>query len=124
MAETEGREKQDIGQDEAYIVNLKKIVELAADRDDRNRLWFDVIISQAVALNNNMTTAISGINSQMLGMVKQSRVPADKTAENIIGVNETDHIVGQILNSPWAEAMKTLMSQVIAASTKQSESKK
>jgi len=115
MAETEGRAKQDIGQDEAYIVNLKKVVELAADRDDRNRLWFDMIISQAVALNNNMTTAISGINSQMLGMVKQSRVPADKTAENTIGVNETDHIVGQILNSPWAEAMKTLMAQVMTA---------
>ena len=117
MAEEETRKKQDIGQDEAYIVNLKQAVENAQDVAGRNRVMFD-------AMAMNMVVSMGAINSQIVRQVEQGSTTSGKNAENTIGVNETDHVVAQILNSPWAEAMKTLMAQVIAASTKESETKK
>ena len=101
MAETEGRAKQDIGQDEAYIVNLKQAVENAQDIAGRNRILFD-------AMAINMSVCMGLINKSVAQMAQQGATAAGKTAENIIGVNETDQAVREILNSPWAEAMKTL----------------
>jgi len=115
MAETEGRAKQDIGQDEAYIVNLKKIVEEAQDISGRNRIYFDAIAQSIISSAQNLSVSMGAINSQIVAMVKQGVTVTTKQDENITGVNETDHIVGQILNSPWAEAMKTLMAQVMTA---------
>ena len=114
----DGNEKNesvaDVGQNEAEAVNLKMVVANESDIAGRNRILFD-------AMAVPMATAIGGMCSQMLGMVKQSRVPADKTAENTVGINETDHIVAAILNSPFAEFAKTLSTQIVAASTKQAE---
>ena len=108
MAETEGRRNQDIGQDEAYIVNLKQAVENAQDIAGRNRVMFD-------AMAMNMIVSIGAINGQIVRQVEQGATTSGKNAENTIGVNETDHVVGQILSSPWAEAMKTLMVEVMKA---------
>lgn len=107
MAETEGRSKQDIGQDEAYIVNLKQAVENAQDVAGRNRVMFD-------AMATNMIVSMGAINAQIVRQVEQGATTSGKNAENTIGVNETDHVVGQILNSPWAEALKTIMTTAVA----------
>ena len=114
MAEQEDRARQDIGQDEAYIVNLKRIVEQSGDNDGRNRLWFDMIMGNAAA-------TMAGMNAQMLRQVEQGTTTSGKNAENTIGLNETDHLAAQVLSSPWAEAMKVLLTQITAASTKQAE---
>ncbi|MHC4372160.1 MAG: hypothetical protein ACYSW8_31530, partial [Planctomycetota bacterium] len=106
MAETEGRRAQDIGQDEAYTVDLKEVVSAERDTAGRNRVLFD-------ALACNVVTSIAAINAQIVRQVEQGATTSGKNAENTIGVNETDHVVGQILNSPWAEAMKTLMVEVM-----------
>jgi len=106
MAETEGRKKQDIGQDEAYIVNLKQAVENAQDIAGRNRVLFD-------SLATNMVVSLAAINSQIVRQVEQGGTTSGKNAENIIGVNETDYAARDIINSPWAEAMKTLMVEVM-----------
>lgn len=106
MAETEDRNKQDIGQDEAYTVNLKATVENAADIAGRNRVLFD-------AMATNMVTSLSAINAQIVRSVEQGATTSGKNAENIIGVNETDYAARDIINSPWAEAMKTLMVEVM-----------
>ena len=107
MAEGEDRAKQDIGQDEAYIVNLKQAVENAQDIAGRNRVMFD-------AMAMNMIVSMGSINSQMVRQVEQGATTSGKNAENTIGVNETDYAARDIINSPWAEAMKTLMVQVMA----------
>lgn len=111
MAETEGRKPQDIGQDEAYIVNLKQAVENAQDISGRNRVLFD-------AMAMNMVVSMGAINSQIVRQVEQGGTTSGKNAENVIGVNETDHVVGQILNSPWAEALKTIMTAAVAEAKK------
>ena len=107
MAETEGRRNQDIGQDEAYIVNLKQAVENAQDIAGRNRVMFD-------AMAMNMVVSMGSINAQIARCVEQGMTTSGKNAENTIGVNETDYAARDIINSPWAEAMKTLMVQVMA----------
>jgi hypothetical protein len=111
MAETEKRKAQDIGQDEAYIVNLKDVVENTKDTRGRSRVYFD-------ALACNLVVSMGAINSQIARMVTQGATAYGKTAENIIGVNETDHVVSQILNSPWAEALKTIVVEVMAETQK------
>ena len=109
MAETEGRAKQDIGQDEAYTVNLKALVENAADIAGRNRLLFD-----GMALN--MVVSLGAINSQIVRSIEQGATTSGKNAENTIGVNETDYAARDIINSPWAEAMKTIVTAAVAQS--------
>ena len=109
MAETENRAKQDIGQDEAYIVNLKQLLENAADIAGRNRVLFD-------AMATNMVISMGAINAQIARSVEQGATTSGKNAENIIGVNETDYAARDIINSPWAEAMKTIMTTVMSES--------
>jgi hypothetical protein len=111
MAEHENRPKQDIGQDEAYICDLKEVVSAERDAAGRNRIFFDAIAANTVA-------SIAAINSQIVQTVKQSTVTAGKNDENVIGINETDHVAAQILNSPWAEALKTIMTAAVAESQK------
>jgi hypothetical protein len=113
MAETENRKPQDIGQDEAYIVNLKQAVENAQDVAGRNRVLFD-------ALATNMVATLGAINAQILAHVKQGVTVTAKQDENTIGINETDHVAAQILNSPWAEALKAIMTTAVAEAQKQS----
>lgn len=112
MAETEYREKQDIGADEAYTVNLKDVVESTKDLRGRSRIYFD-------AMACNLVATMGAINSQIVRCVQTGQTLSGKTGENIIGVNETDHIVGQILNSPWAEAFKTIVTAAVAQAQKQ-----
>lgn len=107
MAETEEREKQDIGQDEAYVVNLKDVVESTKDLRGRSRVYFD-------AMACNLVTSMGAINSQIVRCVQQGQTVTGKTGENIIGINETDQAVQKIINSPWAEALKTLMTAAVA----------
>ena len=111
MAETEGRSKQDIGQDEAYVVNLKQAVENAADLAGRSRVLFD-------ALAVNMVATMGAINAQIARSVEQGATTSGKNAENIIGVNETDYAARDIINSPWAEAMKTIATAAVAEALK------
>jgi len=107
MAEAETREKQDIGQDEAYIVNLKQLVENAADIAGRNRVLFD-------AMATNMVVSMGAINAQIARSVEQGATTSGKNAENIIGINETDYAARDIINSPWAEAMKAIVTAAVA----------
>ena len=113
MAEGEDRVKQDIGQDEAYVVNLKQAVENAADIAGRNRVLFD-------ALATNLVASIAAINSQIVANVKQGVTVTSKQDENTIGVNETDYAARDIINSPWAEAMKTIVTAAVANAQKNS----
>jgi hypothetical protein len=107
MAETEKRRHQDIGQDEAYVVNLKDVVEATKDLRGRSRLYFD-------AMAGNMVATMAAINSEIVRCVTAGQTVSEKTAENTIGVNETDQAVRQIINSPWAEALKMLMTAAVA----------
>jgi len=107
MAETESRRAQDIGQDEAYVVNLKQAVENAQDAAGRNRVMFD-------ALGCNLVATVAAINSQIVRQVEQGSTTSGKNAENTIGVNETDYAARDIINSPWAEAIKTLLVEIVA----------
>jgi hypothetical protein len=111
MAEGENRKKQDIGQDEAYIVNLKQAVENAQDVAGRNRIYFD-------ALALNLVTSMGAINSQIVRSVEQGASTSGKNAENLIGINETDHVAAQILNSPYAEAIKAFVVALTAETAK------
>lgn len=104
MAESEDRVRQDIGQDEAYIVNLKALVEQAQDNSGRSRVYFD-------ALASNMVTTIASINHSI-------SLAVQKQTENVTCVNATDFAERDIINSPWAEAMKTLMTQVMTEISK------
>ena len=113
MAEGEDRVKQDIGQDEAYVVNLKQAVGNAADIAGRNRVLFD-------ALATNLVASIAAINSQIVANVKQGVTVTSKQDENTIGVNETDYAARDIINSPWAEAMKTIVTAAVANAQKNS----
>lgn len=117
MAERSGRKAQDIGQDEAYIVNLKESVEGAKDIAGRNRVMFDTMAI-------NMIVSMGAINSQITRMVVQGATVTEKTAENIVGINETDHLVAQILNSPYGEAMKAIVTAFVAAAQAPIEKKK
>jgi len=111
MAEGQGRKKQDIGADEAYTVNLKQAVENAQDVAGRNRILFD-------SLACNLVTSIGAINNAIVNSVNQTVTSAGKTQENITGVNETDYAARDIINSPWAEAIKTLVVDVLANQNK------
>jgi len=111
MAEEETRAKQDIGQDEAYIVNLKQLVENAADIAGRNRVMFD-------ALATNMIVSLGAMNAQIVRQVEQGATTSGKNAENTIGVNETDYAARDIINSPWAEALKAIMTAAVAEAQK------
>jgi len=106
VAETEERKNQDIGQDEAYIVNLKEVIASEKDVAGRSRIYFDALAAQVVQQNANLTATISSINSSIA-------LAAQKQVENVLGVNATDFAERDIINSPWAEAMKTLMTQVM-----------
>lgn len=108
MAEFEDRRKQDIGQDEAYTVNLKKEIASESDVFGRNRIMFDTIAA-------NMIVSMGAINSQIVRCVEQGQTTSGKNAENTIGVNETDYAARDIINSPWAEALKTILVDVLAA---------
>jgi hypothetical protein len=108
MAETEDRKRQDIGQDEAYAVNLKETVAAEKDVRGRSRVMFD-------ALATNMIVSLGAINSQIVRGVTQGQTAAEKGAENITGVNETDYAARDIINSPWAEALKTIVVEAMAS---------
>jgi len=104
MAETEERKNQDIGQDEAYVVNLKETVAAEKDAAGRSRVYFD-------ALAANMVATIASINHSI-------SLAVQKQTENVTCVNSTDFAERDIINSPWAEAMKTLMTQVMTEISK------
>ncbi|MHC4728263.1 MAG: hypothetical protein ACYS17_13665 [Planctomycetota bacterium] len=112
----EGRTKfdvdktSDIGQAEAYTVNLKKEVASESDIAGRSRVVFD-------AMAINMATSFAAINATIVQTVKQSVVTAGKNDENVIGINETDAYAANILNSPWAEAMKSIALAVVSEAT-------
>lgn len=107
MPEPEKR-KIDLGQQDAYADNLKQIVAAEKDVSGRSRIYFD-------ALAANLIVSANAINAQIVSMVKQGVTTTTKQDENIIGVNETDAFVAQILKSPWAEAMKAIATQALAA---------
>jgi hypothetical protein len=107
MAEHENRPRQDIGADEAYTINLKETIAAEKNNAGKDRLLFD-------AMATNMVVSMGAINQSIVRLCQSGSTASGKTAENIIGVNETDHVVRQIINSPWAEAMKTLMVAVMA----------
>ena len=113
MAETEERKYQDIGQDEAYVVNLKETVAAEKDIAGRNRVFFDALMSQTVALNANMTATLASINHSIA-------LSAQKQAENVTGVNMTDVMEKMIAGSPYEDFAKAVASAVLAAMNKTS----
>ena len=122
MAETENRAKQDIGQDEAYTVNLKETVADEKDYRGRSRGYFDhgmqSILAARDALLTNFVTSTNAINQQIVRQVEQGATTSGKNAENTIGVNETDYAARDIINSPWAEALKAIMTAAVAEAQK------
>ena len=107
MAETEERAKQDIGQDEAMAINLKESVGTEKDYKDRCRNYADSVMSQIIKLGENTTATLASINSSIA-------LAAQKQVENVTGVNTTDLVEGQILKSPFAEAIKAVVTAAVA----------
>ena len=114
MAEGEERVKQDIGQDEAYIVNLKQAVENAQDVAGRNRVYFDALAQTIVLGAQNMTTSLGAVNQLVVATLKQALTTTGKQDEQITGVNMTDVMEREIANSPFAELAKVLATAVVA----------
>lgn len=121
MAEHENRPKQDIGQDEAYIVNLKELVENTKDVRGRNRIYADAILQSVVLGCQNLTTTMGSINQSIAALAQTGATAAGKTKENMIGINETDHLVKQILNSPWAEFAKVFATAITSEVARKDE---
>jgi len=122
MAETEDRKAQDIGQDEAYTVNLKETVAAEKDFAGRSRSYYDVgmqnLLTAQMMMMANFGTATSAINQQIVALVKQGLTTTGKQDENITGVNMTDVMEKSIANSPFAELAKTIAAAVVAAQNK------
>jgi hypothetical protein len=118
MAEGEAREKQDIGADEANSINMKMVVADEKDCAGRTRSYYDMamvnLLQAQAGLSSNFAVSMGALNQQTVALIKQGLTTSGKNDENIIGVNETDHIVGQILKSPWGEAMKTIATGEVA----------
>lgn len=112
MAEYEERRRQDIGQDEAYTVNLKKELASESDVAGRNRIMYDTIAA-------NMIVSMGAINEAIVKGVQQGQTNLGKIGENVVGVNETDYAARDIINSPWAEALKTIVVEALAAKKKE-----
>ncbi|MFW9894043.1 MAG: hypothetical protein ACFFFO_17700 [Candidatus Thorarchaeota archaeon] len=113
MAETEDRAKQDIGADEAYIVNLKKVVEDAHDVSGRNRIYFDALAQTIVLGAQNATVSSNAINQLIVAAVKQGLTTTGKQDEQITGVNMTDIMEKAIANSPFEELAKAIATAVV-----------
>ena len=106
MAETQGRLFQDVGADEAWSVNMKETVATEKDYKDRSRNFADLILAQAVELNNNLVASLGSMNSSMA-------LAAQKQVENVTSVNTTDFVEAQILKSPFNEAIKAAVTTAV-----------
>jgi len=114
MAETEARDAQDIGSDEAYTCNLKNIL------DTHFNITAKSLEQQAVelaAINTQSRTELAAINqitiSHLKDMAMLTHQGAAVAQDRVWNVDEQAHIVGQILNSPFGEAIKA----AVAAAT-------
>lgn len=133
MAETEGRSKQDVGQDEAWVVNLKRLVEnaLSFDQDvlgtsgesiKRNRSIVDKIISDAqqfdnqrqVMANQALQNAIETAN--MVG--KQAVRHSDIAIDRQWNVDEQGYQVLKILGQPAVDAINAALASAVADALK------
>ena len=98
--------KSDIGGNNAYEVNMKETVGTEKDYKDRSRNFYDSTMAQIIKLGESTTVSLAHVQAGMtLAFLKQ--------VENVTSVNATDFAERDIINSPWAEAMKTLMVEVM-----------
>ncbi|MHC4335901.1 MAG: hypothetical protein ACYSUP_18815 [Planctomycetota bacterium] len=108
----------DTGEDQAGKINMKMVVADEKDVAGRTRSYYDNGMQQLLevqsGLSKNFGVSMAALNNLIVATCKQGVVASAKQDENITGINETDHVAGQILNSPWAELAKTIAVAVVA----------
>jgi len=122
MAETETRRAQDIGQDEAWAVNLKRTYdeyqEVSLESIKRNRAIVDKIVSDAqqydnqrqVIANQSLQNAVETANMVSKQAVRHSDIAIDRQWN----VDEQGYTVAQILGQPYTDAIKAAVATAVA----------
>jgi len=129
MAETEERKVQDIGQDEAWAVNLKRLVEdslsvsaevaaTGVESIKRNRAIVDKIISDAQQYDNqrqNIANQALQNAVETANMVsKQAVRHSDLAIDRQWNVDEQGYTAEQILGAPYVDAIKAAVAAAVA----------
>ena len=122
MSEREDRRCQDIGQDEAWAVNLKRTYdeyqEVSLESIKRNRSIVDKIVSDAqqfdnqrqVVANQALQNAVETANM----VSKQAVRHADIAIDRQWNVDEQGYQVEEILGQPYVDAIKAAVAAAVA----------
>ena len=126
MAETEERKAQDIGQDEAWVANIKKIFEGEMNETARNRLIFELMAGNVMS---NIVTTVSSINSAIANTVnsvskygdmalKQAVQTEQVGMDRIWNVDEQGYTVEKILRAPFWQDLVQAIAVAVATQLK------
>jgi len=130
MAETEERKAQDIGQDEAWVTNLKRLVEDAlsvsaevaatgVESIKRNRAIVDKIISDAQQFDNarqNIANQALQNAVESANMVsKQAVRHSDLAIDRQWNVDEQGYTVEKILRAPFWQDLVQAVAVAVAS---------
>lgn len=126
MAEKEEKESQDVGQDKAWVANLKKIFEGEMNETARNRLIFELMAGNVMS---NLTSTISSINSAMANTVNSVSKYCDLAMKQCIeheklgtdrqwNVDEQGYTVEKILRAPFWQDLAQAIAVAVASALK------
>jgi hypothetical protein len=126
MSETEGRAAQDIGQDEAWAVNLKRTYDEfqqeSLETIRQMRVMFTKQLTDAQQFDNQRQTisnqalqnAVETANAVAKQMVRHSDLAIDRQWN----VDEQGYTAAQILGAPFVEAIKAAVAGAVAEALK------